>query len=260
MLGKTTNKLRLIVSVTWHALCSGSTRSFYDRISSIYEYVFTGHIVHVENIVTLLTSVYPDEEKCLVLDLGSGTGLLSKALSRQGFRVIAMDISMKSLQVLQHSDRRVLSIQGDAESFPLTGNSFQVLVCLGVWRHLPFPEVVLDEICRVLSEDGNIFLGYFPPKLGGLIRISDNRRGRMLACLYNSVVRWFGYDDLVDFDLTEKTLQIIVKRFEQVRKVASGRHWHLLLAHHPLPRLSSIDPPSDRAGLSNDKYNVGLFP
>lgn len=226
-------KLLLLFRVAWGALFAGSARVFYDRIANIYDRIFIDHVIHAENIVILLTSIYPDKEKCLVLDLGSGTGLLSKALSRQGFRVIGIDISLESLRVFKRTDQWADLIQGEAESLPISDNYFQALVCLGVWRHLKRLEVVLNEICRVLSKDGVFILGYFPPKLGGVLDIPNDRWGRILVDFYHKTVRGLGYEDRVDFELEKRTLQATGKRFEHVRKVNSGQQWHLILAGRP---------------------------
>jgi ubiquinone/menaquinone biosynthesis C-methylase UbiE len=165
--------------------------------------------------------------------------MLSKAMRNQGFRVIGVDISVESLRVFKRTDQRVSLIQGAGESLPFSNRHFQTIVCLGVWRHLRHPELVLDEICRVLGKDGNLLLGYFPPKLGGLIHIPHNFWGRMLVYLYNKTVHLFGYDDFADFDLEGKTSLTIRKRFEEVRIIDSGQHWHLIQAWYPRAILNS---------------------
>jgi ubiquinone/menaquinone biosynthesis C-methylase UbiE len=166
--------------------------------------------------------------------------MFSKAIVDKGFRVVGVDISLESLRILQRAHLPVSLIQADAELLPFSDCQFKVLVCLGVWRHLIHMEWALDEICRVLKKDGNFVLGYFPPKLGGLLHISENLWGRVLVKVYNHVVRRFGYCDIAGSDLERKTLQALSKRFENVHKIDSGEHWHLLLASRPHTRLNSI--------------------
>lgn len=226
--------------VAWIALCSGSTKIFYDRLSNCYEEIFLDHIVHIETVVTLLTSIYYGRNNCTILDLGCGTGMVSKALTKHGFRVIGIDISLESIRLLKRTNQEVALIQGNIEYLPLQDRCFQTLVCLGTWRHLKNSEVALDEICRVLCKDGNFVVGYFPPKLGGLIYIPNNPWGKMVVWFYNRTVCWLGYDDLIDFDHKGKILQTIRKRFEQVRKIDTGQNWHTILASRPYARFNSI--------------------
>jgi len=230
---KAINKWLLAVRVVWTAACARSTRVFYDRISDIYEHVFTDHIIHIENIVALLSLAYPGRKKCLVLDLGCGTGLLSKALCKRGFSVIGLDISLKSLHVLQHSDQRVLTIQGEIEYLPFKDNTFQAMCCLGVWRHLVHTEIVIAEICRVLGDHGTFVLGYFPPKFGGLFYIRNNTLGKLLALIYSRLVNLIGYNDQIHSNFEKGALQSIRKRFQDVQKIKSGKYWYLIHASRP---------------------------
>lgn len=232
MLEKLIIKMLLLLKVIRATIFAKSTRAFYDQISTIYDKIFTSHIIHVENIVNLLISIYPMKNKA-ILDLGCGTGMLSKALANKGFRVISTDISFESLRVLKKTDPRVSLIQGDAESLALSDHSFKVLVCLGVWRHFTNLEVILDEICRVLSRDAIFILGYFPPKLGGVFHVPENYFGRIMTLLYNTMVNWLGYNDQVDINFEHKTLRAIGERFAQIRKIDSGHHWYLILATNP---------------------------
>jgi len=229
----------LLLRVAWAALFAGSTRRFYDRISDIYDKVFIDHFIHIESVVNLLIKFYPGKN-CTVIDLGCGTGMLSKVLASHGFRVIGIDVSMESLRALKQSDKRVALLQGDAESLPFSDQSHQALVCLGVWRHLRCLELVLDEICRVLKKDGHFILGYFPPKLGGFFHVPDKPLGAFLVRLYHKTVRRFGYDDHVGCDLEKRSWQAIAKKFEQVRKIDSGKNWYLILAGRPLDEVRSF--------------------
>ena len=232
MLEKPIIEMLLFFKIVRAALFSGTTRVFYDRISRIYDNVFTYHKIHIEKIVDLLTSIY-SKRNYTVIDLGCGTGMLSKAISDIGFYVVGVDISFGSLRVLKKVDSRVALIQGDAESLAFKDHSLQALVCLGAWRHFKHLEVIINEIERVLTKDGHFVIGYFPPKLGGLFHITENSWGRILANVYNNVVRRFGYEDIAGSELERKTMQALSKKFENVHKVDSGEHWHLVMVSGP---------------------------
>ena len=230
MLGRSINRCWLLIRLVRIALSIRSTRIFYDKISSMYDMVFQDHMVHVNNCATLLTNLQIEKGERTVLDLGCGTGMFSKAIVDKNFRVVGVDISLESLRIIRRARLPVSLIQSDAELLPFSECQFKVLVCLGVWRHLIHMELVLDEICRVLKKDGNFVLGYFPPKLGGLLHISENFWGRVLVNAYNHMVCRFGYGDIAGSDLERKTMQALSKRFKNVHKVDSGENWHLLLA------------------------------
>lgn len=92
-----------------------------------------------------------------VLELGSGTGLHTYALTQTGARVVASDISSHSLEVL--SQRIVGGVKtrvADMESLPFEGGSFDVVVCAGSLSY-GNPDMVDAEIKRVLRP-GGIFL------------------------------------------------------------------------------------------------------
>jgi ubiquinone/menaquinone biosynthesis C-methylase UbiE len=225
--------LPLLFRVTWTALRAGSTSAFYNRIAPIYEQVFIDHMTHVENVTALLSRTYPQRQNKRVLDLGCGTGLLSKALSKQGFQVLGLDISSQSLLLLHQSNPNLFVMQADIGCIPFRHGSFPVVVCLGVWRHVTHPKHVLNEICRVLAPDGVFIVGYFPPKLGGLLYVHHGAINNVLSSLYRLLVRCLGYEDQVDIQTDEQSWELMREQFHDVRKLDSGQHWYFILAEHP---------------------------
>jgi SAM-dependent methyltransferase len=92
-----------------------------------------------------------------VLELGSGTGLHTYALTQTGARVVAGDISSHSLEVLsQRIGGGVKTRVADMESLPFEGSSFDVVACAGSLSY-GNPDMVDAEIKRVLRP-GGIFL------------------------------------------------------------------------------------------------------
>jgi len=206
------------------------------------------HRVHAETIMDILNEIYAGrEEETLVLDLGCGTGMLSTMLAEKGFKVMGLDISFSSLGIYRQHNPQFNAIQADANSLPISDGSFHAVVCLGVWRHFPDVQKVLNEVSRVLTSDGAFIVGYFPPDIAGAIQVNQSRWGRLLIWLYQLVTRRLGYLDRADFSLEEETKDMAKKQFKTVSKVASGFHRHLLFARYPLTghTIHQVTPPSD---------------
>jgi len=215
------------------ALHSRSNQQFYDCISPIYDQVFVEHKFHAQNMTNMLAIYNGYESSVKVLDLGCGTGILSHLLADKGFDVIGLDISSKSLQMLQQRDPKIFVIHGDAALLPLTSSSCQVVVSLGAWRHFSDPKKVIKDVARVLAKDGLLIVGYFPPALGGVIHQGQGIWRRLLVRLYQWVIRKLGYVDRTDLSLEQQTVSLARKYFTKVNWVESGEHWHLIVAKEP---------------------------
>jgi ubiquinone/menaquinone biosynthesis C-methylase UbiE len=91
-----------------------------------------------------------------VLELCSGTGLNTYALVQTGARVLASDISSKSLEVLSTRIVNVKTSVADIENLPFEEQSFDVVSIAGSLSY-GAPDLVDAEIRRVLRP-GGIFI------------------------------------------------------------------------------------------------------
>jgi ubiquinone/menaquinone biosynthesis C-methylase UbiE len=223
--------LRLLMRLAGIAATSRSTRFFYDRVSPFYEMQFTDHLSHVRIMADVMNQEFPHRIK--VLDMACGTGVLSRRLEKQGFRVTGLDFSFQSLRLLRQATNTIRLVQADAETLPFASASFDTVTCMGAWRHFPDPQRVLQEICRILRPDGIFFVGYFPPKLAGLLSVPDGPSGRALAFLYRWVIRLLKYNDITDQEMERQTLQMIELAFTKHRTIQSGKREYLILAESP---------------------------
>jgi ubiquinone/menaquinone biosynthesis C-methylase UbiE len=223
--------MSLLLRLAGITATSRSTRVFYDRVSPFYGLLFTDHLSHIRTMTAIMSEEFP--HRINVLDIACGTGALSSRLEEQGFRVTGLDFSFQSLCRLGQATDTIRLIQADAAALPFAPLSFDVVTCMGAWRHFPDPQRVLQEICRVLRPDGIFFVGYFPPKLGGLLPIPAGLFGKAIVFFYGCVVRLLRYNDRTDQEMERQTLRMIDRAFAKCRLVESGKSAYLVLAESP---------------------------
>ena len=93
----------------------------------------------------------------VVLDLGAGTGKLSRALAAAGTTVIALDPSEAMLAELRAAAPGVRTLVGRAESIPLESESVDAVVAAQAF-HWFDATAALPEIRRVLRPGGSLAL------------------------------------------------------------------------------------------------------
>ena len=106
----------------------------------------------------------------LVLDAGAGTGRFTAFLENQGNTVVALDSSQAMLDALREKAPGIPSVRSDIYGLPLSDNSFDAVVCMHVFFHLPDWPVVLAELGRVLKPGGTVF---FEMRSGEHVRAAE---------------------------------------------------------------------------------------
>jgi ubiquinone/menaquinone biosynthesis C-methylase UbiE len=224
---------RLVLKLASIAATSRSTRDFYDRVSPFYETLFTDHLIHTKTMTNTLRAEFPEQSRIKILDVACGTGALSRRLQELRFCVTGVDFSFQSLLRLNQTTNTIRLIQADAAALPFGSASFDVVTCMGAWRHFQHPERVLQEICRVLRPNGIFFVGYFPPRLGGLLSVPSGTLGKAIVFLYGCGIRLLRYNDRADQGMERETLRMIGVAFAKYRLIQSGNSEYLVLAESP---------------------------
>jgi SAM-dependent methyltransferase len=88
-----------------------------------------------------------------VLDLGAGTGALSRRLGQRATTVFALDPDRRMLAVLTHRSPGVRSVQAVAEHLPIAATSLDAAVASSAWHWMDSAKTVA-EISRVLRPGG----------------------------------------------------------------------------------------------------------
>ena len=97
------------------------------------------------------------ETPCDVVDLGAGTGKLTRSLAALGHHVVAVEPLGEMLDRLRAAVPGVTAVAGSAESMPLPDGAADVVACAQAF-HWFDQEAALAEIARVLRPGGRIAL------------------------------------------------------------------------------------------------------
>ncbi len=130
---------------------------------------------------------YPDDavrwlagdEPCDVVDLGAGTGKLTRSLVALGHRVTAVEPLEEMLAQLRAAVPGAIAVRGSAEEIPLPDGSADVVTCAQAF-HWFDREVALCEMARVLRPGGRLALVWNTrdDSLGWVAELTDTVIGR----------------------------------------------------------------------------------
>ena len=106
-------------------------------------------------------------EPCDVLELGAGAGAYSLTLAREGYRVTALELVDKNVEMLRRKAEGVPTLtvlQGDALDLSRFGDdSFDLTLCLGPLYHIydrGDMDRALDEAIRVTRPGGVLLVAF----------------------------------------------------------------------------------------------------
>ena len=119
------------------------------------------------------------DENSLVLDAGSGTGIVTLGFQTAGFhpkKTVALDLSLNSLKVAQQEfekDSRVAaenvaSVQGNVLNLPFADATFDLVLTCGVLEYVPLNDG-LNEMARVLKTGAKLVMIPVKPSLVGSV-------------------------------------------------------------------------------------------
>lgn len=102
-----------------------------------------------------------------ILEIGAGTGAYSVYYAKKGYRVDAVELSLKNLSILKNKitdDMDINAIEGNALDLSMyKDNSFDITLLLGPLYHLfteEEKEKAISEALRVTKTGGYIYIAY----------------------------------------------------------------------------------------------------
>ncbi len=161
------------------------TQNFYDRIAEVHNFALqvNGYRRSVAKYLRSLDLEIGSDS--LVLDAGSGTGIVTSGFYSAGFRpgkTIALDLSHNSLKVSREQFRKdkktdaenIAAVQGNILEMPFGDETFDLVLTCGVLEYVPL-EAGLREMARVLKKGSKLVL----------IPVRPSAVGSVLEILYN---------------------------------------------------------------------------
>lgn len=119
------------------------------------------------------------DEQSLVLDAGSGTGVITLGFQRSGLKprhLVAVDLSRKSLEVARDQfrkdsacdTRRISVTQSNILELPFAEETFDLVLTCGVLEYVPIGKG-LKELARVMRPDSKLILIPVKPSFVGSV-------------------------------------------------------------------------------------------
>ena len=93
-----------------------------------------------------------------ILEVGCGKGTLSDYIHTMGRSIVSLDIDGLELAKAKQTYPHLKLIQGDAQNLPFSDNSFDILISIENFEHLPDVDQHLFEVKRVLKPNGILLI------------------------------------------------------------------------------------------------------
>ncbi len=164
------------------AAAKTKTQSFYDKIADVHTIALklNGYRVSVAKYLRSLDLEI--DQNSLVLDAGSGSGIVTLGFHDAGFRprkTIAFDLSFNLLKISAEQFQKekkadavnIVPVQGNILGLPFADDSFDLILSCGVLEYVPLDNG-LQEMARVLKPGGKlVFIPVKPSLVGSVLEL-----------------------------------------------------------------------------------------
>lgn len=158
-----------------------TTQNFYDRIAEAHNVALRVN-GYRGSVARFLRSIGADlGPDSMVLDAGSGTGIVTLGLYSAGYKpacTVTLDLSHNSLDVGRSQFRKdpktrkqaIAPVQGNVLRLPFADESFDLVMSCGVLEYVPL-EAGLEELSRVMKKGAKlVFIPVKPSFVGSVLQ------------------------------------------------------------------------------------------
>ncbi|MDO9045744.1 MAG: class I SAM-dependent methyltransferase [Methanobacteriaceae archaeon] len=115
-----------------------------------------------------LVPLLPTGINLKTLEVGCGSARLSCFLASKGYKTTCLDYSESALRVARKnykiSNNNADFVIGDARKLPFENDTFDIVFSTGLLEHFKDPQIVIDEMVRVLKPNGIFYSDIVPKK------------------------------------------------------------------------------------------------
>ena len=119
-----------------------------------------GRFQKFKKMLGVIKDFYPDTKSLNCLDIGCSNGIITSFLRDHFSRVIGIDIDEEAIRYARahHSSSQVQFLVGDSMVLPFPNSTIDVVICNHIYEHVPDARMMIEEIYRVLKENGFCYL------------------------------------------------------------------------------------------------------
>lgn len=115
-----------------------------------------------------LMPLLPIGSNITTLEVGCGSARLSCFLASKGYKTTCLDYSESALRVARKNYQITKNVGefviGDANNLPFKDNTFDIVLSTGLLEHFKNPQIVINEMVRVLKPNGIFYSDIVPKK------------------------------------------------------------------------------------------------
>jgi ubiquinone/menaquinone biosynthesis C-methylase UbiE len=168
----------------------------------------TGHFV--KDILSEVDSLNIDS----ILDIGCGTGYITKSLQDHSSTCLACDLDLSRLMLAkEYTNGSVSLIAADVTKLPFKGTTFDLVVASEVLEHVPNSDLMLKEIKRVSRNYVIITVPYEP-----IFHVANFLRGK-------NVTRFGNPEDHIHHFNKRSLEKMLSEYFSQVNIKINSTFW-----------------------------------
>lgn len=171
------------------------------------EYPFAGY----KDVLNTIYNIVHEREKARILDIGFGTGILTKKLYDDGYKIEGIDFSQKMIEIAKEKMPLATLIDYDfSKGLPeeIKDKSFDYIISTYAMHHLKDEEKIkfIKNLQKKLNKDGKIIIG----------DIAFKTRDLLLKCKTNYNEYWDDDEFYFVFEELRKSLLNKNIRFTEI--------------------------------------------